>query len=110
MDNKITFEEFTENLKKWAADRDLLTKDPHIQFTKIVEELGETSAAYNKKKQYELLDGIGDLFVTIVVWCQQLGIDPLNPINIAWNEIANRTGKTVDGVFIKDADLKDGDN
>lgn len=50
MTKQINFEEFTNNLANWAKERNLLNKDPHIQFTKIVEELGETSAAYNKQK------------------------------------------------------------
>ena len=106
----INFEEFTNNLKRWAEERDLLTKDPHVQFTKIVEELGETSAAYNKQKHTELVDSIGDLLVTIVVFAHQVGIDPQEAYNYAWKQIANRKGKTVNGVFIKAADLKGAEN
>lgn len=105
MNNQINFEEFTENLKQWAAQRSLLDKTPHVQFTKIVEELGETSAAYNKQKHTELVDSIGDLLVTIVVFCHQIGIDPQEAYNYAWQQIANRKGKTINGVFIKESDL-----
>ncbi|WP_323058328.1 MazG-like family protein [Limosilactobacillus reuteri] len=105
MNNQILFEEFISKLKQWAAQRNLLDKDPHVQFTKIVEELGETSAAYNKQKHTELVDSIGDLLVTIVVFCHQVGIDPQEAYNYAWHQITNRKGKTVNGVFIKESDL-----
>lgn len=110
MTKQINFEEFTNNLANWAKERNLLNKDPHIQFTKIVEELGETSAAYNKQKHTELVDSIGDLLVTIVIFAHQVGIDPQEAYNYAWSQIANRKGKTIDGVFIKEADLKGEEN
>lgn len=102
----ISFEKFTANLKGWANARGLLSKDPHIQFTKIVEELGEMSAAYNKRKLTKLKDSVGDLFVTIIIFCHQVGLDPQECFNYAWEQIAHRKGKTVNGVFIKEADLK----
>ena len=95
---------------RMTKQRNLLNKDPHIQFTKIVEELGETSAAYNKQKHTELVDSIGDLLVTIVIFAHQVGIDPQEAYNYAWSQIANRKGKTIDGVFIKEADLKGEEN
>ena len=67
-----SFEEIANGLAKWAKKRDLLGKDPHIQFSKIVEELGETSAAYNKQKHDDLVDSIGDLLVTIIILASKL--------------------------------------
>lgn len=100
-----TFEEIAEHLAQWAKDRDLLDKDPHVQFTKIVEELGETSAAYNKKKHNDLVDSIGDLLVTIIIFSKQVGMDPVVCLNDAWKTIAHRHGVTINGVFVKDNDL-----
>lgn len=100
-----TFEEITEHLAQWAKERDLLDKDPHIQFTKIVEELGETSAAYNKEKHNDLVDSIGDLLVTIIIFSKQVGMDPVVCLNDAWKTIAHRHGMTINGVFVKDSDL-----
>lgn len=101
----MNFEELHKALLDWAKDRNLLDVDPHIQFSKIVEELGETSAAYNKRHHDDLLDSVGDLLVTISIFCHQLGIDPVDCLNMAYEEIADRTGKTINGSFVKDADL-----
>ena len=103
----LSFDKISHKLHKWAEKRDILNNDPHIQFTKIVEELGETSAAYNKQKPEELTDSIGDLLVTIIIFCNQVGLNPEECLNYAWKQIANRKGKTVDGVFIKKSDLAD---
>lgn len=100
-----TFEEIVDGLTQWAKDRDLLGKDPHIQFSKIVEELGETSAAYNKQKHSDLIDSIGDLLVTIIIFSKQVGMDPTDCLNEAWRTIKYRHGMTINGVFVKDSDL-----
>ena len=47
------------------------------------------------------LDGIGDSFVTLIILAKQLGLEPAECLEAAWNEIKNRTGKTVNGVFVK---------
>lgn len=101
----MNFEELHKALLDWAKDHNLLDADPHIQFSKIVEELGETSAAYNKHHHDDLLDSVGDLLVTISIFCHQLGIDPVDCLSMAYEEIAGRTGKTINGSFVKDADL-----
>lgn len=101
----LTFEQIHQRLMAWAQDRDLLGKDPHVQLTKVMEELGETSAAYNKQKRDDFIDSIGDLLVTISIFCHQTGVNPVDCFNEAWDEIADRKGKTVNGTFIKEADL-----
>lgn len=100
-----SFEEIANGLAKWAKERDLLGKYPHIQFSKIVEELGETSAAYNKQKHDDLVDSIGDLLVTIIIFSKQVEVDPVACLNEAWRTIKHRQGKTINGVFVKDSDL-----
>lgn len=105
MTKNKTFEEIVDKLAQWAKDRELLDKDPHVQFTKIVEELGETSAAYNKEKHNDLVDSIGDLLVTIIIFSKQVGLDPVVCLNEAWKTIAHRQGMTINGVFVKDSDL-----
>ena len=38
----------------------------------------------------------------LIELCNRLSLDPIECLNLAWNEIKNRTGKTVGGAFIKD--------
>lgn len=52
------------------------------------------------------MDSFGDILVTLVIFAKQKGI-PLNKCwEKAWSHIAKRKGKTVNGTFIKERDLK----
>ena len=99
----MTFEQLQENVLEWANDRHLIDiNNAPRQALKITEELGETLGAFLKGNQQEIQDGIGDVLVTVIIFAKQLGYDPTKCLELAWNEIKDRTGKTVDGTFIKD--------
>jgi hypothetical protein len=49
-----------------------------------------------------LQDAIGDVFVTIVILSQCSGLDFTECVRHAYNEIKDRKGKLVDGIFIKE--------
>jgi len=72
------------------------------QMLKVVEEVGETAGALAKNNRDELKDGIGDSFVTLIILANQCGYTPSECLQAAWDEIKGRTGKTVNGVFVKD--------
>ena len=92
-----------DNVIKWADDKSLIDKEKSTkQMLKVMEEVGETASALAKDNKEELIDGIGDVFVTLIILAAQNGLNPKDCLNSAWNEIKNRTGKTVNGVFIKD--------
>ena len=97
------FEQLKANVIEWADNKDLIdiNKAP-TQSMKIIEEVGETYGAFLKKNQEELVDGIGDILVTIIIFSAQLGLDPVACLESAWNEIKDRKGKTVDGIFVKE--------
>lgn len=100
---ETNFNELIENVIKWAEVRNILQKDnAKNQMLKVVEELGETASAIAKNKPDEIKDGIGDVFVTLIILSKQLGLHPNECLQQAWNEIKDRTGKTINGVFIKD--------
>lgn len=50
---------------------------------------------------------MGDIFVTLIVLCRQIGIEPTRCLDMAYEKIKGRTGKTVNGIFIKQEDLKE---
>ena len=100
---ETNFNELIENVIKWAEVRNILQKDnAKNQMLKVIEELGETASAIAKNKPDEIKDGIGDVFVTLIILSKQLGLHPNECLQQAWNEIKDRTGKTINGVFIKD--------
>jgi len=100
---EMKFDELIENVKGWADDKDILkVENAPKQLMKVMEELGETAGAIAKSKQTdEIMDGIGDTFVTLIILSYQLGLEPAQCLERAWNEIKDRTGKTVNGVFVK---------
>ncbi len=87
----------------WAGERDLLKEEnAPKQLLKLQEEVGELAGAYLKNNQEEICDAIGDIQVVLIILCEQLGIDYNNCLIYAYEEIKNRTGRTVNGSFIKD--------
>ena len=47
-------------------------------------------------------DAIGDIYVVLTILANQLGLDIDECIDSAYNEIKDRTGKNINGSFIKD--------
>jgi len=98
----MTFDELSDNVLVWAQEKGILVKDnAPKQMLKVLEEVGETAGALLKGNETEIKDGIGDSFVTLIILSKQLGLSPTEGLEAAWNEIKDRTGKTVDGVFVK---------
>ena len=94
-----------EKIQDWVSDRNLETQDPRIQMCKTVEELGELANAINKGNKADAMDGIGDVMVTLICISMQLGVDFNECLKIAYNEIKDRKGKMVNGMFVKEIDL-----
>ena len=86
----------------WAKKRGLNTADPNKQMLKVMEEVGEVASALAKDNKNELIDGIGDVMVTLIILAEQNGLTLNECLQTAYQQIANRTGKTVNGIFIKD--------
>ena len=96
------FDELITNVIGWADDKGILVKDnAPKQMLKVLEEVGETAGALLKDNKEEIVDGIGDSFVTLIILSMQLGLHPSECLEAAWNEIKNRKGRTENGVFIK---------
>lgn len=127
----MTFKELQGKVLDWADSHDLLNgENADKQFMKFIEEVFEYKTEfdilYNYKKfyrdrgeyipsshmaEYERIKKkakmeMGDIFVTLLVHCDQLGIDPVDCLEMAYEKIKNRKGKTVDGKFIKEEDLE----
>ncbi len=94
-----------ELIQKWVLDRNLQTADPSKQMCKTMEELGELAKAINKGNIEQQKDGIGDTVVTLICISMQLGIDFNECLDYAYNEIKDRKGKMINGIFVKESDL-----
>ena len=97
------FGEFQAQVLRWADKRNLIEgSTPKDQFHKLVQEVAELSDSICKGKCAK--DDIGDCFVVLVIMCEQLGLDIGECFAKAWNDIKDRKGKMVDGIFIKEQD------
>lgn len=96
-------EKLNDLIIDWAKQRDLLkSENASKQLLKLSEEVGELSGAYLKGKVDEQIDAIGDIQVVLIILSKQLGIDYEESLVSAYEVIKSRTGKTVNGSFIKD--------
>lgn len=96
---------YAARIRQWASERNLINgSDTKSQFVKLMEEAGELASAIAKQRDDEFADAIGDMFVVMTILADQKGLQIEECIAGAWNEIKDRKGRMVDGVFVKDAD------
>ncbi|EGP1921947.1 hypothetical protein HGQ52_001865 [Enterococcus faecium] len=100
-------DELITKVEQWAKDKGLDQADSSKQMLKTIEEIGEVAASLARKDEHGLRDGIGDVVVTWIILAMQNDMDLYECLNQAYNEIKERTGKMVDGVFVKSSDLED---
>ncbi|HGF7581190.1 MazG-like family protein [Enterococcus faecium] len=100
-------DELITKVEQWAKDKGLDQTDSSKQMLKTIEEIGEVAASLARKDEHGLRDGIGDVVVTLIILAMQNDMDLYEYLNQAYNEIKGRTGKMVDGVFVKSSDLED---
>lgn len=92
-----------QQVLQWADERGLLkAENAPKQMFKLMEEVGELAGAMAKNKPEEIADAIGDIQVVLIILSKQLGYDYNSCLNDAYNVIKNRTGKLINGVFVKD--------
>lgn len=89
----------------WGREKKINNIDK--QFEKVIEEVAEIAREIVRGRydSNELYDSVGDAFVTIIILADLLGINPIDSLDIAWNEIKTRKGKSIKGTFVKEADL-----
>lgn len=92
----------TSAIKLWSAERNLHTQDYKMQTLKVVEEVDELFRAIVTNDEAQNIDAVGDTYVTLVILCQQLGIEMTDCVNVAYGEIKDRKEKLVGGTFIKE--------
>jgi NTP pyrophosphatase (non-canonical NTP hydrolase) len=98
-------EKLIESVEKWSKDKKINVADSSKQMLKVVEETGEVAAALARSDKEALKDGIGDVIVTLIILAQQNNMTLQECLEFAYDEIKNRKGETVNGVFVKESDL-----
>lgn len=113
MNNK-SFKKLQEKVLEWADDKDLLYEEnAERQFVKFIEEVFEFKKEMDDKLRFapccidinNIKLEMGDIFVTLIILCEDLEIDPVVCLEMAYEKISKRTGKTINGTFVKEEDL-----
>jgi len=93
--------DYLEMIKQWHHDRNLIDgatdKD---QVCKLIQEVGELSD--NVCKGRDVSDDIGDCIVVLVNIAERNGLTIADCLAQAYNDIKDRKGKMVDGIFVKE--------
>lgn len=107
----VTDEVYWENMiGLWANDRDLIKgSSPTSQMLKLIEEVAELAEAIRKGDDSLAEDAIGDVSVVLCIIAHQLGLGYNDCLWEAYGQIKDRKGKMINGVFVKEEDLKDED-
>jgi len=147
MNKEERYKQLCEQVIAWAKERDLIHDgNAGKQYLKFLEEVGETARAIIKRDKLQMIDGFGDIAVTMIILGSQLkhrytlscthtiieielydvvrrvspdfcnpsamnflhdaaaryGLDLVECLESAYNEIKDRKGKTVNGSFHKE--------
>jgi NTP pyrophosphatase (non-canonical NTP hydrolase) len=92
-----------DSIRNWAKVRGIYENgDARTQYIKLQEEAGELAKAMLKDDQAEFVDAIGDMVVVLTNLAEQRNVRIETCIASAYNQIADRTGKMINGTFVKD--------
>ena len=99
----ITDSDMFSKIRDWAEQRGLYSKgNSHTQYVKLQEEAGELAKALLKNDKPEVIDAIGDMVVVLTNLAHLQGVTIEDCINSAYEVISKRTGKMINGTFVKD--------
>jgi NTP pyrophosphatase (non-canonical NTP hydrolase) len=89
---------------EWAANKGILEKaTTAAQANKTMEECQELIDAIQDDNREEISDALGDILVTIIIQAKMQNMSLVECLEGAYNIIAKRTGKMINGQFVKDA-------
>jgi NTP pyrophosphatase (non-canonical NTP hydrolase) len=95
----------TRMINVWAIERGLDEADPVKQMLKLTEEVGELAAAMARGDREKIIDSIGDVHVVLTILTLQMKLSMTECVQHSYDEIKDRRGRLVNGVFVKEADL-----
>ena len=92
-----------DDIRQWAEDRNLVCgATPEAQFQKLLEEVTELYEALRTDNISDIVDAIGDCVVVLTILAAQKNLDMEFCIDEAYDEIKDRKGQMINGVFVKD--------
>ena len=101
-------DDLIDKVKQWHRDRNLIAGSTDAaQHTKLVEEVKELET--NILLSQPVIDDIGDCLVVLINIAERNGLSLFECLSHAYNDIKDRKGKMVDGVFVKERPVRDSD-
>ena len=95
--------DYEKLIGQWHRDRNLIDgSSDKDQYMKLIQEAGELSDSLCKGNDIE--DDIGDMMVVLINIMVRNNLTMNECLSVAYNDIKDRKGKMVDGVFIKEGD------
>ena len=87
----------------WATQKGIFENGTYeAQALKTKEEVEELITAIKNNDRAEVIDALGDILVTIIIQAEMHELKLVECLESAYNVISKRTGKMVDGQFVKD--------
>jgi NTP pyrophosphatase (non-canonical NTP hydrolase) len=99
----MSLDALDEKILEWGLQKGILPHaEPLAQLDKTEEEVGELRQAIYEHDVDEVKDAIGDIYVTITMQAEAWGFTMEECVQAAYDVIKRRTGKMVNGKFVKD--------
>lgn len=101
MINENMCENLIYKIRQWHHDRNLIEgANDKDQLAKLIQEVGELSSSICEQK--DVRDDIGDIIVVLINIAERNNITIAECLQQAYEDIKDRKGKMVDGIFIKE--------
>lgn len=95
-----------QDIINWGVARNILGPTGEgtrrAQQAKTKEEVEELTDAIQFNDHDAARDAIGDIIVTLIMQAQMWDLSLTECLDAAWNEIKDRKGRMVNGIFVKE--------
>lgn len=103
-DQENTFGNLVELICKtvrWHYNRNLIEgSTDKAQLLKLLEEFNELSDSVSNGR--DIKDDVGDMLVVMINICERNNTTLYECLEVAYNDIKDRKGRMVDGIFVKE--------
>lgn len=104
----MTTDQLISKIVQWGIHRKIIGPDAggtvDGQMDKLKEEYEELAEGLHSGDLQECADAIGDMTVVLIMLSNLLKLDYSSCIRLAYNQIKNRRGTMIDGVFHKETE------
>jgi len=95
--------DYEQLIAQWHRDRNLIEgSTDKDQYLKLIQEAGELSDSLCKEK--DIRDDVGDMMVVLINIMVRNNLTMRECLAVAYDDIKDRKGKMIDGIFVKEGD------